>query len=183
MAKQPGRKAAPRKSGTTRGQPRSRAKRSGTEAAAATPVRLTLSTLTPAPGSTQSRKRVGRGPGSGLGKTSGKGNKGHKARTGGATNPGFEGGQMPMYRRLPKRGFTNPFREDNQIVNLTDLKKVSAGDVSPETLYSAGLIGKPDSRVKLLGTGEADRAYTVRGVALSASARTKIEAAGGKIEE
>jgi large subunit ribosomal protein L15 len=181
-AKQPGRKAAPRKESTSRGQPRSRAKRAAAEPAVAAPVRLTLSTLTPAPGSTQSRKRVGRGPGSGLGKTSGKGNKGHKARTGGGTNPGFEGGQMPMYRRLPKRGFTNPFREENQIVNLTDLKKVSAGDVSPETLYSAGLIGKPDSRVKLLGTGEADRAYTVRGVALSASARTKIEAAGGKIE-
>jgi large subunit ribosomal protein L15 len=89
---------------------------------------------------------------------------------------------MPMYRRLPKRGFTNPFREEAQVVNLTDLKKVSAGDISPETLYSAGLIAKPDSKVKLLGTGEADRSYTVRGVALSASARTKIEAAGGKIE-
>ena len=144
---------------------------------------LTLSTLVPAPGSSQARKRVGRGPGSGLGKTSGKGNKGHKARTGGGTNPGFEGGQMPLYRRLPKRGFTNPFRVENQIVNLSDLKKVSAPEVSPETLYSAGLIGKPDSRVKLLGTGDADRAYTVRGVALSASARAKIEAAGGKIEE
>jgi large subunit ribosomal protein L15 len=143
---------------------------------------LTLSTLVPAPGSTQARKRVGRGPGSGLGKTSGKGHKGHKARTGGGTNPGFEGGQMPMYRRLPKRGFTNPFRIENQIVNLADLKKVSAPEVSPESLYSAGLIGKPDSRVKLLGTGDADRAYTVRGVALSASARAKIEAAGGKIE-
>jgi large subunit ribosomal protein L15 len=144
--------------------------------------RLTLSTLSPAEGSTQSRKRVGRGPGSGLGKTSGKGNKGHKARTGGATNPGFEGGQMPMYRRLPKRGFTNPFRVEAQVVNLLDLKKVSAAEVSPETLYSAGLIGKPDSPVKLLGTGDADRAYTVRGVALSAPARAKIEAAGGTIE-
>ena len=144
---------------------------------------ITLSNLKPAPGSTQSRKRVGRGPGSGLGKTSGKGNKGHKARTGGGTNPGFEGGQMPLYRRLPKRGFTNPFRIENQIVNLSDLKKVSATDVSPETLYSAGLIGKPDAPVKLLGTGDADRAYSVRGVAFSASARTKIEAAGGKIEE
>lgn len=143
---------------------------------------ITLSNLKPAPGSTQSRKRVGRGPGSGLGKTSGKGNKGHKARTGGGTNPGFEGGQMPMYRRLPKRGFTNPFRIENQIVNLSDLKKVSAGEVSPETLYSAGLIGKPTAPVKLLGTGDADRAYTVRGVAFSASARAKIEAAGGKIE-
>jgi large subunit ribosomal protein L15 len=152
------------------------------KAAAPEQRRLTLSSLSPAEGSTQARKRVGRGPGSGLGKTSGKGHKGHKARTGGGTNPGFEGGQMPMYRRLPKRGFTNPFREEAQVVNLVDLKKVSAAEVSPETLYSAGLIGKPDSRVKLLGTGDADRAYTVRGVALSAPARAKIEAAGGKIE-
>jgi len=143
---------------------------------------ITLSTLAPARGSRQPRKRIGRGPGSGLGKTSGKGHKGHKARTGGSTNPGFEGGQMPMYRRLPKRGFTNPFRVENQPVNLSQLKKVSATDVSPETLYSAGLIGKPDAPVKLLGTGDADRAYTVRGVSLSASARAKIEAAGGKIE-
>jgi large subunit ribosomal protein L15 len=144
--------------------------------------KITLSTLAPAPGSSSTRKRVGRGPGSGLGKTSGKGNKGHKARTGGATNPGFEGGQMPMYRRLPKRGFTNPFRVANQAINLSQLKKVSTAEVSPETLYSAGLIGKVDLPVKLLGTGDADRAYTVRGVALSASARAKIEAAGGKIE-
>jgi large subunit ribosomal protein L15 len=143
---------------------------------------ITLSNLKPARGSHQNRKRLGRGPGSGLGKTSGKGHKGHKARTGGGTNPGFEGGQMPMYRRLPKRGFTNPFRVENQVVNVSQLKKVSATDVSPETLYSAGLIGKPDAPVKLLGTGDADRAYTVRGVSLSTSARTKIEAAGGKIE-
>jgi large subunit ribosomal protein L15 len=144
--------------------------------------KITLSTLAPAPGSHRGRKRVGRGPGSGLGKTAGKGHKGHKARTGGQTNPGFEGGQMPMYRRLPKRGFTNPFRVENQPVNLSQLKKVSAAEVSPETLYSAGLIGRPDAPVKLLGTGDADRAYTVRGVSLSASARAKIEAAGGKIE-
>jgi large subunit ribosomal protein L15 len=144
--------------------------------------KITLSTLAPAPGSHQARKRVGRGPGSGLGKTSGKGHKGHKARTGGGTNPGFEGGQMPMYRRLPKRGFTNPFRVENQAVNLAQLKKVSATEVSPETLYSAGLVAKPDAPIKLLGTGDADRAYTVRGVSLSASARAKIEAAGGKIE-
>jgi large subunit ribosomal protein L15 len=143
---------------------------------------ITLSNLAPAKGSRQARKRVGRGPGSGLGKTSGKGHKGHKARTGGGTNPGFEGGQMPMYRRLPKRGFTNPFRVENQPVNLSQLKQVAATDVSPETLYSAGLIGKPDAPVKLLGTGDADRAYTVRGVSLSASARAKIEAAGGNIE-
>jgi large subunit ribosomal protein L15 len=158
-----------------------RPRKAAAPAAKAAPI-LTLSSLVPAPGSSQARKRVGRGPGSGLGKTSGKGNKGHKARTGGATNPGFEGGQMPMYRRLPKRGFTNPFRVEAQVVNLVDLKKVSAPEVSPETLYSAGLIGKPDSPVKLLGTGDADRAYTVRGVALSAPARAKIEAAGGKIE-
>jgi large subunit ribosomal protein L15 len=144
--------------------------------------KITLSTLRPQRGSTQPRKRVGRGPGSGLGKTSGKGHKGHKARTGGQTNPGFEGGQMPMYRRLPKRGFTNPFKVRAQPVNLADLKKVSATEVSPETLYSAGLIAKVDAPVKLLGTGDADRAYNVRGVSLSASARAKIEAAGGSIE-
>jgi large subunit ribosomal protein L15 len=143
---------------------------------------LTLSNLRPARGSTSARKRVGRGPGSGLGKTAGKGHKGHKARTGGQTNPGFEGGQMPMYRRLPKRGFTNPFKVVTQPVNLGQLKKVGTTDVSPETLYSAGLIAKVDAPVKLLGTGDADRAYSVRGVAISASARAKIEAAGGKIE-
>jgi large subunit ribosomal protein L15 len=144
--------------------------------------KITLSNLSPARGSTQARKRVGRGPGSGLGKTSGKGHKGHKARTGGGTNPGFEGGQMPMYRRLPKRGFTNPFKVTAQVVNLADLKKVAGTEVSPETLYSAGLVAKADGRVKLLGTGAADRAYTVRGIAFSASARAKIEAAGGSIE-
>jgi large subunit ribosomal protein L15 len=143
--------------------------------------RITLSNLRPAKGATQPRKRVGRGPGSGLGKTAGKGHKGHKARTGGSTNPGFEGGQMPMYRRLPKRGFTNPFKVTAQPVNLTQLKRVTATEVTPETLYSAGLIGKVDAPIKLLGTGEADRAYTVRGVAISASARAKIEAAGGTI--
>lgn len=144
--------------------------------------KLTLHNLSPARGSTSPRKRVGRGPGSGLGKTSGKGHKGHKARTGGQTNPGFEGGQMPMYRRLPKRGFTNPFKVVSQVVNLTQLKKVAGTDVSPETLYSSGLISKVAAPVKLLGTGDADRAYSVRGVAISASARTKIEAAGGNIE-
>ena len=143
---------------------------------------ITLSNLSPARGSTQARKRVGRGPGSGLGKTSGKGHKGHKARTGGGTNPGFEGGQMPMYRRLPKRGFTNPFKVTAQVVNLGDLAKLAGTDVSPETLYSAGLVAKADARVKLLGTGQPDRAYSVRGVAFSASARATIEAAGGSIE-
>lgn len=145
-----------------------------------TPV--TLSNLRPARGSTQARRRVGRGPGSGLGKTSGKGHKGHKARTGGSTNPGFEGGQMPIYRRLPKRGFTNPFKVTNQTVNLAQLSKLSGTELTPETLHAAGLIGRPEAPVKILGTGEADRAYTVRGVALSASARAKLEAAGGSIE-
>lgn len=143
---------------------------------------VTLSTLRPAPGSSPVRKRLGRGPGSGLGKTSGKGHKGHKARTGGATNPGFEGGQMPLYRRLPKRGFTNPFKVTAQAVNLRQLRKVTGQVVNPETLFAAGLIGKRDVPVKLLGTGDADRAYTVQGVALSASARAKLEAAGGTIE-
>jgi large subunit ribosomal protein L15 len=147
-----------------------------------TPRVVTLSNLSPAAGSTQYRKRVGRGVGSGLGKTSGKGHKGHKARTGGGTNPGFEGGQMPMYRRLPKRGFTNPFKVTSQPVNLKDLGKVKAPEVNPETLFSAGLIAKANAPVKLLGSGEVDRAYVVRGVAVSATARAKLEAAGGKIE-
>ena len=144
--------------------------------------KITLSTLAPAPGSHQARKRVGRGPGSGLGKTSGKGHKGHKARTGGGTNPGFEGGQMPMFRRLPKRGFTNPFKVTAQTVNLRQLAKMSGTELSPETLAAAGLINRAGGSIKLLATGEADRAYTVRGVALSAQARAKIEAAGGKVE-
>jgi len=143
---------------------------------------ITLHSLKPARGSTQARKRVGRGPGSGLGKTSGKGHKGHKARTGGGTNPGFEGGQMPMYRRLPKRGFTNPFKVTAQTVNLRQLAKLTVTELNPDTLYAAGLIGRPHQPVKLLATGEVDRAYTVRGVAVSASARSKIEAVGGTVE-
>jgi large subunit ribosomal protein L15 len=143
---------------------------------------VTLSTLKPAAGSTQSRKRIGRGPGSGIGKTSGKGHKGHKARTHGQTNPGFEGGQMPMYRRLPKRGFTNPFKVTAVPINLARLTAVSGGDITPATLAAAGLISGPDQVVKILGTGEAARAYAVRGVPVSASARAKIEAAGGSVE-
>ena len=148
----------------------------------ATKTPVTLSNLRPAKGSTQYKKRVGRGPGSGLGKTSGKGNKGHKARTGGATNPGFEGGQMPMYRRLPKRGFTNPFKVTVQPVNLAQLEKITGADVTPETLAAAGLVLRPSQAAKILGTGEVTRAYTVRGVPTSASARAKIEAAGGAVE-
>ena len=144
--------------------------------------KITLSTLKPAKGSHRARKRLGRGVGSGLGKTSGKGNKGHKARTGGGTNPGFEGGQMPMYRRLPKRGFTNPFKAEAQPVNLHQLKKLTVTDLNPETLHAAGLVSRLRDPIKLLATGEADRAYTVRGIAISAQARSKIEAAGGKVE-
>ena len=143
---------------------------------------ITLSNLRPAKGSTQYKKRVGRGVGSGLGKTSGKGHKGHKARTGGATNPGFEGGQMPMYRRLPKRGFTNPFKVTAQTVNLRQLSKLVGTELTPETLHAAGLVSKREGAIKLLGTGEADRAYAVRGLTLSAQARAKVEAAGGTVE-
>jgi large subunit ribosomal protein L15 len=144
--------------------------------------RVTLSTLAPAPGSRQARKRVGRGPGSGLGKTAGRGHKGHKARTGGSTNPGFEGGQMPLYRRLPKRGFTNPFKVTYQPVNLRDLDQVEGSEVTPDTLVAAGLLGKATEPAKVLGHGDLSRALTVRGLKVSASARAKIEAAGGKVE-
>lgn len=146
------------------------------------PGRVTLSSLRPAPGSHRARKRLGRGVGSGLGKTSGKGHKGHKARTGGSTNPGFEGGQMPMYRRLPKRGFTNPFKVVAQVVNLRQLDKVPGAEVSPATLHDAGLVSEPDRAIKLLATGEIARAVTVRGLAVSAAAKAKIEAAGGTVE-
>src|ERR1043166_10020944 len=101
--------------------------------------KITLSSLRPAKGSHRSRKRVGRGPGSGIGRTAGKGNKGHKARTGGSTNPGFEGGQMPMYRRLPKRGVTKPDKAEAQPVNLHQLKKLSVTELNPEPLHAAGL--------------------------------------------
>jgi large subunit ribosomal protein L15 len=144
--------------------------------------KITLSTLKPAKGSHRARKRVGRGPGSGLGKTAGKGHKGHKARTGGGTNPGFEGGQMPMFRRLPKRGFTNPYKVRAQTVNLRQLAKLSVTELNPDTLHAAGLVGQPHQPIKLLGSGDADRAYRVKGLALSAQARTKIEAAGGSVE-
>jgi len=145
------------------------------------PRRITLSNLKPAPGSTRARRRVGRGVGSGLGKTAGKGHKGHKARTGGSTNPGFEGGQMPMYRRLPKRGFTNPFKVVAQVVNLRQLDRLAGAEVTPETLHAAGLVGEPSQPVKLLATGEVARVLTVKGLAVSASARAKIEAAGGTV--
>ncbi|MGH7753918.1 MAG: 50S ribosomal protein L15 [Gemmatimonadales bacterium] len=144
---------------------------------------MTLHSLAPVPGATQAPKRVGRGPGSGLGKTSGRGQKGHAARTGGTTRPGFEGGQMPLVRRVPKRGFTNPFRDAAQVVDVRHLSLLPDGaEVTPETLFGAGLVRSPDRPIKLLGTGEVKRGFVVKAVAASASARQKIEAAGGRIE-
>ncbi len=142
-----------------------------------------LHTLAPAPGSTQARRRVGRGPGSGLGKTSGKGHKGHKARAGGGVRPGFEGGQMPLIRRIPKRGFTNPFKQPAQVVNVRHLALLAEGvEVTPHTLFGAGLVRRADGPVKLLGMGEVGRPWVVKGVAVSAAARAKIEQAGGTVE-
>ena len=144
---------------------------------------LALHHLRPPSGATRQRIRVGRGPGSGLGKTSGRGQKGHKARAGGSTRPGFEGGQMPLVRRIPKRGFTNPFKLAAQVVNVRYLSKLAAGvEVTPETLFGAGLVRRPDHPVKLLGMGDVQRAFVVKGVAISASAKAKIEQAGGTIE-
>ena len=163
---------------TTKRSPRPKAK-----AASATPPHITLSTLAPPRGSHRARIRVGRGPGSGIGKTSGRGQKGHKARTGGSTRLGFEGGQMPLIRRIPKRGFTNPFRDPAQVVNVRHLALLAEGvEVTPDTLFGAGLVRRPDSPIKLLGMGEVTRKFVVRGVTASASARAKIEQAGGMIE-
>jgi large subunit ribosomal protein L15 len=144
--------------------------------------RITLSTLRRPPGSHRARKRIGRGPGSGLGKTSGKGHKGQKARSGGNTNTGFEGGQMPMYRRLPKRGFTNPFKITYVAVNLRDLDRVSGGEVSPDTLAAAGVLKSATEPAKLLGVGDVGRPLVIKGMRVSASAKAKIEAAGGRVE-
>src|SRR3990172_6877883 len=128
---------------------------------------ITLHSLKPARGSTRTRKRLGRGPGSGLGKTSGKGHKGHKARTGGSTNPGFEGGQMPMYRRLPKRGFFNPARIEYQAINLRDLARITGDEVSAESLLAVGLVKSLGEPVKLLGHGDITRAIVVKGMRTS----------------
>jgi len=147
--------------------------------------KLGLHNLSPAPGSTRDRKRIGRGPGSGTGKTSGKGHKGIKARSGhhgpGGGKPGFEGGQMPLTRRLPKRGFTNPFRQEANVIRLDQLALLD-GDVTPDSLRAAGLV-KRQGPVKVLANGELTQAVTVRGLKVSATARQAIVAAGGKIEE
>ena len=144
--------------------------------------RITLGNLKPAKGSTHSDRRKGRGPGSGLGKTAGKGHKGQKARSGGQVRPGFEGGQMPLIRRVPKRGFTNPYKATSQVVNLKALGSFGGSDVTAEKLLGAGLIAHPSRPVKLLGDGDAPQGLVVKGIKVSASAKAKIEAAGGRVE-
>jgi len=146
---------------------------------------MRLDDLRPAAGAKKRRKRVGRGPGSGHGKTSTKGHKGQKARSGGGTSPGFEGGQMPLYRRLPKRGFTPPGgRTEYAVVNVKSLATFAAGAaVDPQGLVDAGLIKNSGrARVKILGNGDVPHALTVKAHAVSGAARSKIEAAGGRIE-
>jgi len=144
---------------------------------------MDLSNLKPAPGSTKNRKRLGRGPGSGLGKTAGKGHKGQKARSGGGIKPGFEGGQMPLQRRLPKRGFTSVNKKVYALVNLRDLDQFDAGAViNLELLGQAGLVGSIQDGVKILADGDLSKALTVQAHKFSKAAAEKISAAGGKIE-
>lgn len=144
---------------------------------------LTLSNLSPNPGSRKARKRVGRGQGSGHGKTSTRGHKGYKARSGSSIKPGFEGGQMPLQRRIPKRGFNNIFRKEYAVVNVGDLDVFEAGTtIDRAMLVGAGLVAKKFDSVKILGDGEIGKAFTFVVDKLSESARQKIEAAGGTIE-
>ena len=136
-------------------------------------------------GGSKAKKRLGRGIGSGLGKTSGKGHKGQNARSGGGVRPGFEGGQMPLFRRLPKRGFTNIFAKEYGIINIDDLNVFEEGtEVTPELLFSEGLIKKAKAKdgVKILGNGELNKKLTVKAQQFSKSAVEKIEATGGKVE-
>jgi len=144
---------------------------------------MKLHELQPAAGSTAAPKRLGRGVGSGLGKTSGKGHKGAKARSGGGKRPGFEGGQMPLYRRVPKRGFHNIYRIEYATVNVGRLEIFENGTtVTAETLKEAGLISKVMDGVKILGNGELTKKLTVEAAKFSDSAKEKIEALGGKAE-
>ncbi len=144
---------------------------------------MDLSNLKPAIGSTKNRKRIGRGQGSGTGKTAGKGHKGQKARSGGSIKAGFEGGQMPMHRRLPKRGFTSLNKKVYVLVNLGDLENFEAGSVVDlEAMGKAGLVKKLQDGVKILGDGEITKALTVQAHKFSKSALEKIAAAGGKAE-
>ncbi|MCH1413990.1 MAG: 50S ribosomal protein L15 [Glaciecola sp.] len=142
-----------------------------------------LNTLAPAPGAKSSGKRVGRGIGSGLGKTGGRGHKGQKSRSGGSVKPGFEGGQMPIQRRLPKFGFTSRKSMVSDQVTLSEIAKVDGDTVTVQALKDAGLVKKEILFVKVMKSGEISRAVTVSGVKVSKGAREAIEAAGGKIEE
>ena len=145
---------------------------------------MELNTLKPAPGSKKARRRVGRGIGSGLGKTAGRGHKGQKSRAGGFHKVGFEGGQMPLHRRLPKRGFTNPFRVEYVVVNLDTLAEVfdAGSDVTPDVLRERGLVRDARALIKVLGRGEFAKKLTVRAHKFSSAAAEKIAAAGGVAE-
>ncbi|MDD9303708.1 MAG: 50S ribosomal protein L15 [Desulfobacter sp.] len=146
---------------------------------------MQLHDLAPAPGSRKNRKRVGRGPGSGMGKTSTRGHKGLKARSGGSVRPGFEGGQMPIYRRLPKRGFKNyPFKTTNAVLNVRDLDRFDDGAVIDiDVLRSTGLVKGRVDGVKILGQGEIAKKLALKNVLVSKTAKEKIESAGGSIEQ
>jgi len=145
---------------------------------------LKMHELKPAKGSTKARKRVGRGNGSGLGNTAGRGHKGQNARSGGGVRPGFEGGQMPLMRRMPKRGFTNIFGREYTVINVSDLDErfENGAEVSIESLFAVGLINKVQDGVKLLGDGEITKALTIKVQKISKTAAEKITAAGGKVE-
>ena len=144
---------------------------------------MKLHDLKPAPGAKKRRKRIGRGPGSGHGKTATKGHKGLLARSGGGKRPGFEGGQMPLIRRLPKFGFTNPFRTEYTVVNVRSFESWSGGDtVSPQAMVDAGLVKRKALPIKILGTGSLKRALVIQAHKFSKSAEAKIRAAGGRVE-
>jgi large subunit ribosomal protein L15 len=144
---------------------------------------MKLHELSPAKGSRKAPKRLGRGVASGTGKTAGRGTKGYNSRSGGGTRPGYEGGQMPLHRRLPKRGFTNIFKKNIAVINIRDLAKFDKGSVvDTEALIQAGLVKGQRDGVKLLGQGEIKYSLDIRVNLISKSAREKIEAAGGKVE-
>lgn len=144
---------------------------------------MNLHDLTPARGAKKRRKRIGRGPGSGHGKTATKGHKGLLARSGGGKRPGFEGGQMPLIRRLPKFGFTNPFRTEYAIVNVKSFEQwTGAGTITPQALVDAGLVKRKHLPIKILGNGELKKPLVIQAHKFSKSAEAKIQAAGGRVE-